>query len=352
MNKIELKYKLWFMTLKASIKEKLELLSNFEDEENIFNNLELILMNKGKNCVYDKFQELSKAEVLENYMEKNNIKFLSYNDCEYPFILKQIPDPPYGLFYKGNIGLLGSRSVAIVGSRNCTNYGVEITKLLTNELNSYNISIISGGARGIDTIAHNNTIFNGGNTIVVLGCGIDVVYPKENYNMFKKIEECGLIISEFLPKTKPFKQNFPYRNRIISGLSELVIVVEAAEKSGSLITATYAAEQGKEVMAVPGLVTSKESKGCFKLLREGSLLYTQPNDLRSVLGLSERNKIESKKTTEVENILSIISNSPTHIDEIVNKSFIDREVLYKVLFEMQIRKEIVSLPGNYYAKII
>lgn len=347
----EIKYKLWFLKLKAPISDKINFLSKYGDEKNIYNNIEYILSNNGIKNGYDKIKEISEVNEIYKYMEANNIKFLSYTDPQYPSILKEISDPPYALFYKGNIGLLGSRSVAIVGSRKSTNYGIQVTKLLTNELNSYNISIISGGARGIDTIAHKNTILNKGNTIIVLGCGIDVVYPKDNYDLFKSVEEHGLIISEFLPKTPPFKQNFPYRNRLISGLSELTIVVEAAEKSGSLITATYAADQGRDVMAVPGLITSNESKGCFKLIREGAYIYTEPSDLVNLLGLKKEEKI-IKRSFESEKILSIIGTSPTHIDEIVNKSVIDREVLFKVLFEMQIRKEIISLPGNYYAKII
>ena len=232
----------------------------------------------------------------------------------------------------------------------CTQYGAQITKLLTKELISYNITIISGGAKGIDSVAHKTALEDCGNTIVVLGCGIDVVYPKQNASLFRKIEDTGLIISEFLPGTKPLPYHFPMRNRIISGLSRLVIVAEASSKSGSLITANYAAEQGKSVMAVPGSIFSKGSNGCNKLIRDGAQIFSGMEDLYSILELKIPKK-EGIISPIKRKILSVIAKSPTHIDEIVEKSCIDRAALFKVLFEMQIRNEIVSLPGNYYAKI-
>lgn len=354
MSEVDLNYKLWLHSLKLSNTEKILLLNQLGNEKEIYDNFEEIIKCCKTNslylCGYNKCKELNEIYKTVTYLDKNKIKFLSYDESDYPDQLKHIKEAPYALFYKGNINLLKSRIVAIVGSRSCTNYGVEVTKLLTNFLNSYNITIISGGARGIDSVAHRNAIKYDGKTIVVLGCGIDVVYPKENYTLFNSIEQSGLLISEFFPKTPPYKYNFPIRNRIISGLAELVIVVEASENSGTLITATYAAEQGKEVMAVPGLIMNKESKGCHKLLQEGACLFTGIDDLHYILKL---NKKTSNKILPInDRILSVIEYSPTHIDDIINKSLIDRESLYKILFEMQIRKEIICLPGNFYAKII
>lgn len=355
MSEIDIKYKIWFYLLKLSNDEKIKLLNMYENELNIYNKFEEIINTNSelnnKNYLYNKEHELNKNLSLIRYMLKNEIYFLTYNDEDFPEKLKNINNCPYALFYKGNVKLLKSKTVAIVGARNCTNYGMEVTKLLTKNLISYNITIISGGARGIDTCAHKNTILNKGNTIVVLGCGIDVVYPKENCSLFNEVCKNGLIISEFLPKTPPYKYNFPTRNRLISGLSDLVIVIEASEKSGSLITATYAADQSREVMVVPGNVFSDKSKGCNKLIREGAAILTSFSDVAFQLKLNSENT-NNKVNKEFDKILQLIKESPMHIDEIARKSFIDRDTLFKVLFEMQIKKEIVSLPGNYYAKII
>jgi DNA processing protein len=320
----------------------------YGNESRVYENFEQI---SSKNRTYDKEEMLERAKNILCWMKDNNVDIITIGDEIYPDSLRHIDEPPYGLFYKGNIQLLKDRIVAIIGSRNCSNYGVEVTKLLTKELISYNITIISGGAKGIDTVAHKTTLETNGKTIVVLGCGIDIAYPAQNSILFKKVEETGLIVSEFPPGTKPFSYNFPRRNRIISGLSEVVIVAEAAEKSGSLITANYAAEQGKEVMVVPGSIFLKGCKGCNMLIKDGASVISSLEDLRNELGLSKSNNMSLLSPIK-EKILSIISQEPVHIDELVNKSYIDREELFKVLFEMRIGKEIVFLPGDYYARII
>lgn len=350
-----MKFKLWLMFLHISNKNKLDLLERYKNEEDVYNNFES--WSKEKKEFTKKFVNFNKkfslnfVEEKRQWMEEENIGFINILDLAYPQCLKEIEEPPYGFFYKGNIDILNSKIVSIVGSRGCTNYGIQVTKLLTKELISYNITIISGGARGIDSVAHKEVIESNGNTIVVLGSGIDITYPKENKNLFDKvILNNGLIISEFLLGTAPLSYNFPRRNRIISALSELVIVVEASSKSGSLITASHAAEQGKTVLAVPGSVFSKGSNGCNKLIRDGAQVFTSLEDLYTLLNLSAKDKSRIISPMK-KKILSIIEDEPKHIDYIMNKSYIDREALYKVLFEMQIGNEIVSLPGNYYAKI-
>ena len=335
-----MKYKIWLIMLNISNNEKITLVGKYKDEKIIYNKLKDSYGN----------YPIEEAEKIESLINEKGISLITYFDYEYPEDLRNIDEAPYGLFYKGNISLLKEKIVGIVGSRMCTSYGSQITKLLTKELISYNITIISGGAKGIDSIAHKTAIDDGGNTIAVLGCGIDVVYPKQNLSLFKKIEEVGLIISEFLPGSQPLPYHFPMRNRIISGLSKLIIVAEASSKSGSLITANYGAEQGKSVMAVPGSIFSQGSNGCNKLIRDGAQVFSGMEDLYSILGLKFHDKggiISPIKRK----ILSVIEKEPIHIDEILEKSCLDRVALFKVLFEMQIRNEIVSLPGNYYAKI-
>lgn len=348
-------YRLWLMVLDMSNKSKLDLLEKYKSEEEIYKNYHIIInenqyLNKKLKDTL-KEEVLEKTKKLEFWLKKNNVGFMSVTSKEYPKELKAIEDRPYGLFYKGNLECLNKKKVAFVGSRNCTNYGIEVTKMLTKELVSYNITIISGGAKGIDSVAHNGAINEDGSTIVVLGCGIDIVYPAQNVSLFRKVIEKGLIITEFLPKTPPVGYNFPRRNRIISGLSELVLVIEASKKSGSLITAGYALDQNKDVMAIPGSIFSKESEGCNQIIAEGAHPYSSFNDLCTLLGINKR-KVETKVSPIKKKILNIIESEPKHIDYIVNKSLIDREALFNVLFEMQIRKEIISLPGNYYAKII
>lgn len=352
-----MKYKIWLVQLDIYNKIKLDLLSKYETEKNIYDNFNKVLIedpyiNKRLKGL-DKEKSIQKACTTIEWMNKNKVGFLSRTDSGYPKEFKELEDMPYGVFYKGNIDLLNTRKVAFVGSRKCTNYGIQLTKMLTKEVISYNITIISGGAKGIDSIAHNEAIKENGNTIIVLGCGIDVVYPIQNRNLFKEVENKGLIISEFLPNTPPFAYNFPRRNRIISGLSELVLVLEASIKSGSLITAGYAATQGRTVMAIPGSVLASGSAGCNLLISEGAQVYTSMVDLHLLLRLDIKSKhAKGEKSISQKKILAIIENEPKHIDEIFNKTCIDRETLFNVLFEMQMRNEIISLPGNYYAKII
>lgn len=349
-----MKYEIWLFMLNITNGEKIKLLKKYKNEKNIYEEFERITKDDKK--LNKKFKNFKKEELMKFSLEKvewskeNNVEFISFNNADYPYILKNIKEPPYGLFLKGNRSLLRGRKVAIIGSRNCSNYASEVTKLLTKDLISYNITILSGGAKGVDSIAHKEAIDGKGKTVVVLGCGIDVVYPSQNYNLFKRVEKEGLIISEFLPGTRPMAYNFPRRNRIISGLSELVIVVEASKKSGSLITVDYALEQGKEVMAIPGSIFSEGNYGTNQLLRDGAHFFCGLEDLHTLLKLDERKK--SNELSQVENnILSIISDMPIHIDSIMRKTNMSREVLFKILFKMQAINKIVSLPGNYYAKI-
>ncbi|PRR84187.1 DNA-processing protein DprA [Clostridium vincentii] len=350
-----MKYKIWLVLLNVSDNIKINFLEKFKSEKNIYDNFHNLAIEETsilkKLQDYNKKVELEKAEDMLSWMNDNKVGLITIQNEEYPESLKNIQYPPYGLFYKGNIELLKNKIVAIVGSRTCTTYGIQVTKLLTKELINYNITIISGGAKGIDSVAHNTVIEDDRSTIVVLGCGIDVVYPMQNKLLFKQIERNGLILSEFLPKTAPLSFNFPRRNRIISGLSELVLVIEASEKSGSLITANYAMEQNKDVMVIPGSIFSKGSVGCNRLIRDGAQMFCSMEDLYLLLKLDTNRSIKMLSPIK-KKILNIVSDGPTHIDDIVNKAYVGREALFNVLFEMQNKKEIISLPGNYYAKII
>ncbi len=225
---------------------------------------------------------VSLARELE-LIQTHQCHIVTINDKSYPALLKQIDDPPLLLYIKGQLSLQDTASVAIVGSRSPTNYGKTISQQLSYQLATHGITIVSGFARGIDTCAHRGALEAGGKTIAVLGCGLSIVYPEVNRELIDEIIKYGALISEF-PMTMPPKgTNFPRRNRIISGLTLGTLVVEASERSGSLITARHAAEQGREVFAVPGQIFSKMSQGTHYLINQGATLIHTVDDLLDIL---------------------------------------------------------------------
>ncbi len=224
------------------------------------------------------YRRIVKAYML--YMKEKNIQILTIKDEDYPYLLKQIYDPPSVIYIMGNKKILSQNGIAIVGSRNCSLYGQKIAKYLSYQLAKKGIHIISGLARGIDTFSHIGTLQAKGKTIAVLGSGLDVIYPPENAKLAEKIVESGgCLVSEYIVGTKPLGEHFPARNRIISGLASGVVVVEASEKSGSLITVDFALEQGKNVYAVPGNINSPNSLGTNSLIKQGAKIVTSIEDI-------------------------------------------------------------------------
>ena len=348
------KYKIWFILLKISDSAKIKLIEKYNNEENIYNNIDNIIKEKllHKNFLTKiKNNNKEKEEKLEEYLFKNNIKYVTYSSSLYPERLKNIDNPPYVIFYKGDITLLNYNMVAIVGSRKNTNYGEQVTKFIVSELYNISYGVVSGVAAGIDSIAHREILFRGGKTIGVLGCGIDVVYPRFNKNLYDRISEHGLLISEFLPGTKPLSYNFPQRNRIISALSNGVIVIEASNKSGSLITVDYALSQSKDVMVVPGPIFNETSKGCNLLIYQGARPFLGKKDLYEFLNVIKKDDKNNAKNSIKKCLLDVIGKEPIHIDKIIGSLNIDRIALFELLFEMQNENEIICLPGNYYVKI-
>ena len=206
---------------------------------------------------------------LKAFCEREGVRLLTLYSEDYPKSLRHIADPPLVLYCRGELPRY-SYGVAIVGSRNCTSYGKDVTQLFSGALAKAGLPIISGGARGIDTTAHKGCLAAGGTTIAVLGCGIDVVYPSENKELFRCIAEHGAVLTEFAPGTRPLASNFPERNRIVVGLAQAVLVTEAQRKSGALITAHLASDEGREVYAVPGSIFTQKSLGCHDLIRKGA----------------------------------------------------------------------------------
>ncbi|EJO5348191.1 DNA-protecting protein DprA [Clostridium botulinum] len=355
---------LWYANVKLSNNIKIKLLeefkslsnifdyvSNFKYEKNINKNIIKIVNNLKRGWDEDKIKNI------QINMLKHNIKVVNYMEKLYPSKLRNYEDAPAVIFYKGNIEKVDQvKSAAIVGSRKCSIYGMKVTKIISEALADNNIMVVSGMAKGIDYYAHLYCIENEGFTTAILGSGIDVVYPKQNKKIYDIISKDGCIISEFLPGTPPFAYNFPRRNRIISGLSDIVIVVEAGEKSGSLITTEIALEQGKDVVAVPGSIFSKESIGTNKIIKEGAYVFTAVEDILNYMGIEKiiinnnKGKNMALKDGLQGKVYSVLSHEPKHIDDLLKLMDIDIKHLYEVLFELQLKKEIICLAGNYYVK--
>ena len=233
--------------------------------------------------IIDKITDMKYRQQLDKYieyMDKNNIEIITIYDKEYPDKLKEIYDPPISLYVKGDKTIFSNPSISIIGCRKCSKYGENTAEKFAYDLASNNINIISGLARGIDTYAHMGALAAKGKTAAVVGSGLDRVYPPENKAVFEKIIETGgAVISEYVIGTKPAARNFPERNRIISGISNGVVVVEAKEKSGTLITVNFALEQGRDVYAVPGNIDNPNSCGTNRLIKEGARLITEPGEI-------------------------------------------------------------------------
>lgn len=348
-------YDLWFILLKISNKTKINLIKRFKTTKEVwYYTVNEYNVSLNKFTLKSKWEK-DKIETLKNSILQNGIKIVTFMEDDYPKTLKQYDDSPFALFYKGNIKRLSDCiNVSIVGSRGCSVYGINVTKLIVKELTGYNINIISGLARGIDYYAHLYSIENNIFTCAILGCGIDVIYPKANKKLYNDIlSKNGCIVSQFIPGTQPLNYNFPIRNRIISGLSKITIVVEASLKSGSLITANAALDQGKDVMAVPGSIFSKNSLGTNKLIKDGAYPLTSVEDILNLLSLdyNKKNNENQKTMNNLEKkIYNVISDTPIHMDDIIKLTNIDISQIYELLFEMQLKDEIMCLSGNYYVK--
>lgn len=219
-------------------------------------------------------------------LEKKRIQFYSYWHPRYPRMLREIYQPPVGIYVRGTLPEDDIDTVAIIGARKCSRYGATVAYEIAKDLGKTNVIVVSGMARGIDSQGHRGILDGGGRTIAVLGCGVDICYPAENKELMERIIENGCVISEFAPGMPAVPQNFPGRNRIIAGLSKIVVVVEAGKKSGTLITADMALESGRDVFVVPGNVTSALSKGTNELIKQGCPIITEGSDILSALGIA------------------------------------------------------------------
>jgi len=294
-------------------------------------------------------------------IKRHKIDIITLNDVSYPPSLKAIYDPPPLLYAKGKIKKEDKNAIAIVGSRRATTYGRLTAQRLSAQLAAQRITIVSGMARGIDSEAHKGALAVGGRTIAVLGCGIDVVYPPENRALEEKIASSGAVITEFPFGTRPFAGNFPKRNRIISGLSIGVIIVEAAQKSGALITARLALEQGREVFAVPGSTTSPYSKGTHNLIKEGAKLVEDIDDILEELrplieirmekGKESQDSLRPLLSKEEEIIYNLVTQEPKHIDLLIQESKLSAQKVTGILMNLQLKRLVKELSGKNFIKI-
>ncbi len=280
----DITYWIWLSILNLRPIEKIKLLEIFKNPKIIYylSEKELKKLTDSRELIKNITAKNKKNEANSIYNEaiKENIEIIKSNNQIYSKNLKKIYDYPIILYAKGNLELLNKKSISIVGCRNCSEYGKSIAQKFGYLLSKKDYCIISGMAKGIDSYAHKGAILAKGNTIAVLGSGVNYVYPLENKKLYEEIlNKNGLIISEYGINTKPKPENFPKRNRIISGLSEKILIVEAMNKSGSIITAELAVEQGKNVYAIPGNITSINSKGTNELIKDGAILVSSLEDI-------------------------------------------------------------------------
>ena len=299
--------------------------------------------------------EASLEQVWENILAQG-IAVLTWEDEAYPRRLKEIDQPPPVLYLRGQLLPQDEWAVAIVGTRRMTAYGRQVAEDVAGVLGRNGVTVVSGLARGIDSLAHQAALKAGGRTLAVLGSGVDRLYPPENRRLADEIKASGAILSDYAPGTPPDSANFPPRNRIISGLSLAVVVVEAGETSGALITATFAAEQGCEVFAVPGSILAPQSKGTNRLIRDGAHPLLDPQEVLEVLNLTAVTEHQAARAalpsdpTELK-LYQLLGPEPVHIDEILSKTDLPIETVSATLALMELKGMARQVGGMHYVAV-
>lgn len=375
-------YWYWLCNIKGIGNEKIrKLIDIFETPNEIYHaDTKLlhqihILSERDVNAMIESKNDMFLTEQYLN-LKKSGIHFISYQNPDYPKRLKNIYDSPYCLYWKGSLPSEDKPVVAIVGSRNCSQYGRKTAFEFAKQFAHMGIQVISGMANGIDAASHRGCLDGHGNTFAVLGCGVDICYPRNNIEIYMSMQEDGGIISEYCPGTQPFPGLFPQRNRIISGLADLVIVVEARKKSGSLITIDQALDQNRDVMVVPGRIDDLLSEGCNNLLKLGAQIITAPADVKEILSVSRllnnnhnrndftciNNKYEAENNeklvdnkinrlaTEKNMLYSCLNLDPKSLDQIVKETKLSITIVSEILLELQIEGVIEEVSKNNYVR--
>jgi DNA processing protein len=342
------------------------LLTTFHTIEGVYKAKKEVVLNLNlKEEVVEYLSNKKSLEELEKEYDKmidQGIYFISIEDKEYPEKLKKLFDAPWFLYYRGELPKDDLPSIAVIGARNCSAYGSDVAYYFSKELSKLGIQIISGLARGVDGMAHKGALSSGGKTYGVVGNGLDLCYPRENYELYQELNSKGGILSEYPLGSKALPYHFPLRNRIIAALSDGILVVEAREKSGTLITVDSGLEQGKDIFAVPGKLTDELSKGCNNLIQSGAKLILDPEDIlielrnqySSLLGRKTK-VIESSREdlSEIEQQLySLLSHQAIHVEELLLKLNMNQGQVLETLFELECKRYVKKITGQQYVKVL
>jgi len=352
MNDKQLSYKalLWLKVKKFFPQPSVNqwLVENFNAVEDFLNCSKGQLIEKGwPQELISPWQALKCFKVNAKEIQNQDFKAVCIEDEHYPPLLKAIKNPPALLFYKGDFSYLLSKTVSIVGSRRCSLSGIEFTKKIARHLASNGYTVVSGLAYGIDTAAHQGAI-EAGTTAAILGCGLNICFPTSNTALFSAVKAKGCLVSEYFWGERPLKHHFPYRNRIISGLSETLIVIEAGEKSGALITAGFALNQGREVLAAPGNPGEIYAKGCNGLIKDGAFLINEIADLEQFFDIKKRAQNNSRKTALNDPILNLLDEEPKSLDQLAGAIKEEAGALLARLTKLEIEQVIAKNEENKF----
>ena len=362
----EEKYRFWFAGLKGiRAAEKVKIAEEFPQKNTLYYIEETAIKRRLKERMTDAEAEKIAEKIREGkaiWDEKKaekwrtaGVRLLTYEQEDYPERLRQIALPPYAVYVMGKLPQQGKKTAAVVGARNCSYYGETYAARIGSILSEAGISVISGMARGVDAAAQRGALHGRGGTFGVLGSGVDVCYPRENKGLYEDLKKYGGILSEQLPGSPPLAQYFPARNRLISGLADVVIVIEARERSGSLITADMALEQGKDVYALPGSVDSQLSRGCNRLIRQGAGIILSREELLedlNICGNFVKNMTENKITLETEQniVYSCLDLNPKSIGQILAETKLPIPELMRQLVSLEMSGTIMQISKGYYVR--
>ena len=355
-----MKYEYWFANLQGiSNRRKMAIRGKVTNLEQLYNIEEtglkqLELNEKERKNLIKSIKEWDLDKGYQKLAE-NGIHFVPVTDNRYPKKLLDIDSAPYALYVKGKLPDENKMTVAIVGARECSPYGESMARRFAKSLASVGIQVVSGMARGVDSAGQSGALEGGGKSFAILGCGVDICYPREAIGLYMDLQENGGVISEFPIGTKPLPQHFPARNRIISGLADAVLVIEAKEKSGSLITADMALEQGKDVYALPGPINSKLSRGCNLLIKQGADLLLSPEELLEEWGFSfsknqqKKGLIKFPLESEENIVYSCLDFHPKNLEQLLGMTKYSVSELLDILVSLELKGVIKEVSKNYYA---
>lgn len=336
------------------------LLDAFGDAESAWKASEADLVELGLGAkVIETFVQVRRQINLDKIwegIERQGIRVLTWMEAEYPRRLLEIDQPPPVLYLRGELSPEDHWAVAMVGTRRMTPYGRQATEEIARYLGSHGVTVVSGMARGVDGVAHQAALQANGRTLAVLGSGVDKIYPPEHRGLAEKIIQRGALVSDFPPGTEPDSQNFPPRNRIISGLSRAVVVIEAGDTSGALITARFAADQGRDVLALPGSIYGPQSRGTNRLIRDGAQILLHPEEILQLLEMTQVVEQREARVLLPENpvearLLSALSSEPVHIDEIQAKTALPVEQVSATLVMMELKGLVRQVGGMNYVAV-